>query len=380
MKQVFNNLKSKEILYSRAVAALKEYIELKYPDADASVRAQVFADAVHKILDRHMQEFNPIQQRQIKRDVLLRAAEKDNFEIVAYDIMKTCVALKMDEEDFLEDLTSWLNHQQEVPVYRHQLMEIIEAVKAALAEEQHHKLLEQVDSAIGYNPNQFEPDVFTPELYVQGVVNEAYEEEMRLETTEVEEIDYDDLLPIEEYHRDSGTDIELEANEKVDSDTKFYELIGDDGQTAYLTVEDQDDGSRGEKSVITVETDVAPYIFNTPELWDEKVPAKNILHRIKHIVTDSDMVRIFMAAAGLLMVTMAVLWLIWYVIIQGDDMDGQAVMPEIMTAAMEQSAEELTAYPDVIEEVYVDELTESSMRLSYESVKPVLRILSGPPL
>lgn len=200
MEQVIKNLKAKEIIYKKSIALLKAYIADKYPEASEAYRTQVFADAVHKIIDDHIREFRRKDQRAIKAGLIKNAASKENFEIVAYDIMKICVGLNIDEETFIEDMTSWINHQQEIPVFRHQTKELAKTVRTEVAEEaqrataQANKasaatqeaLLKQLEEAFAYQP-VYDSDEDSPEPITQGQVNMAYEEEMlkdRLEEAE----------------------------------------------------------------------------------------------------------------------------------------------------------------------------------------------------
>ena len=203
MDQVSQNLKDKSIVYKKSIDLLKNYITTKYPEAGEGVRAQIFADAIHKIIDDHIKEFSRSRQRQIKKDLLVKATSRDEFELNCYDVMKTCVALGIDEEAFTEELTSWVNRTQEIPVYRDQVISMTQDIKEEIQREEVERqamaiaataknnqeandeaserinnveLLEQLEEAFQYQPVF---DGVEPELYSQGAVNEAYEQELR---------------------------------------------------------------------------------------------------------------------------------------------------------------------------------------------------------
>lgn len=135
MKEIIDSLKDKEIIYEHSIEVLKNYINKKFPSENESYRARVFADAIHKIIDDHIREFRRDDQKAIKRSLLTNAVDKNSFEINAYDIMKTCVSLDMDEEEFLEDLSSWLNHQQDIPIQREALEELTHIVEEEIRQE-----------------------------------------------------------------------------------------------------------------------------------------------------------------------------------------------------------------------------------------------------
>ncbi|VDN48128.1 conserved protein of unknown function [Petrocella atlantisensis] len=166
MIEVINNLKKKEIIYQKSVDLLKQYIEKKYPDSTSAYRVRVFADAVHKIINDHIREFRRGDQKRIKEALFSEVSEKAVFSICAYDIMKTCVGLDIDEDTFIEHLTSWINHQQPVPVNQDTLLQITQVIKEELlleinteeVDEESHALLEQLEAAFTANATHLDSD------------------------------------------------------------------------------------------------------------------------------------------------------------------------------------------------------------------------------
>lgn len=263
MEKVLDNLKKREIIYTKSIQLLKNYIATKHPEASDQYRAQVFADAIHKIVDDHIKEFSRKNQRAIKHKLFSEAAHKNSFEVNAYDIMRTCVSLDIEEDTFIDDLTSWINRQQDVPVYREELRQITEAVREeiietalilqasqearaleqaqrALAEKEaldkeeaarkvaaanaeamkvldEIALLKKLEEAFEYQPHF---DGIEPELYSQGKINEAYEDELRKDQLEAFRLQSESEP--EEVELQKASDLEAEediaAYEKIEAE------------------------------------------------------------------------------------------------------------------------------------------------------------------
>jgi len=166
MIEIINNLKKKEIIYQKSVELLKQYIEKKYPDSTSAYRVRVFADAVHKIINDHIREFRRDDQKRIKEALFSEVSQKKVFSICAYDIMKTCASLDMDEDAFIEHMTSWINHQQPIPVNQQILLQITQSINEELHLERHpvevdeesHNLLDQLEAAFTSNSTHLDSD------------------------------------------------------------------------------------------------------------------------------------------------------------------------------------------------------------------------------
>ncbi|PKM57936.1 MAG: hypothetical protein CVU98_03555 [Firmicutes bacterium HGW-Firmicutes-3] len=186
MVEIINNLKKKEIIYQKSVDLLKQYIEKKYPDSTSAYRVRVFADAIHKIINDHIREFRRDDQKRIKEALFSEVSLKDVFTICAYDIMKTCVGLDMDEDTFIDHLTDWINHQQSIPVNQQTLLQITQVVKEELhleknidePDEERHALLNQLEEAFIANATHMESDylLLDPRTLDEGFFNTNYED------------------------------------------------------------------------------------------------------------------------------------------------------------------------------------------------------------
>jgi hypothetical protein len=189
MVEIINNLKQKEIIYQKSVDLLKQYIERKYPDSTSAYRVRVFADAIHKIINDHIREFRRDDQKRIKEALFSEVSQKDVFTICAYDIMKTCVGLDMDEDTFMEHLTDWINHQQSIPVNQETLVQITQVVKEEIhieeyteepdePDEDSQALLDQLEAAFIANATYTDSDylLLDPRTLDEDFFNTNYED------------------------------------------------------------------------------------------------------------------------------------------------------------------------------------------------------------
>ncbi len=327
MNQVINNLKNKEIIYKKSVEVLKKYIESKYPEANELFRARVFADAVHKIIDEHVREFNRDHQLKIKKKLIENTAAKASFEIVAYDIMKTCVALEIDEDTFIDNMTSWINRQQSIPVYRDTLIEMTGIVRVEMSQEAfmeemnqsaglqssqvNDDLMAQLEAGLDYEPVvTYGSDAYTPELYTEGVKNEAYEAEMRKDLAEeVERRTEGDL--------ESGFD-DTSLAERTQALVSRENTLGFFYEDYF---EDEDDGAAepmetsaiDHRPIRKITMDPEPYFSETPSIWDETPKKRALVDKLMDYLEGRNLRRLaIMAVAGVLMVVMLV-WILVFI-------------------------------------------------------------------
>jgi hypothetical protein len=112
LEQIIDELKNNHIIHSNDVKVLKEYISQKYPYDSLNRTAVIFADAVHKIIDHNIIHFDEPSRISIKRNLLKEVSQKKVFEINAFEVFEVCTQLYVADEDYIERLTSWINHNQ----------------------------------------------------------------------------------------------------------------------------------------------------------------------------------------------------------------------------------------------------------------------------
>ncbi len=116
MKQIVDNLRGQKYLTAENVDALRKYIRVKNPDISGEELSAVFADALHKIIDSRISQFEESHRKKIKEDVLRRAVGKSEFSINAAEVFTSCLSLKLQERGYIDGLARWINHSQPVQV------------------------------------------------------------------------------------------------------------------------------------------------------------------------------------------------------------------------------------------------------------------------
>jgi len=169
MKKIIENLKNKEIIYKKAIVLLKNYIQDKYRNESETYRIRVLADTIHQIIDEHITEFTPSNQRQIKGALLDKMVTEKEPDINAYDIMTLCIRLEIGGEHFMKRLKNWINREQDILVDAKTLKRITQRVKREieaeeeiefieedlLSKEQNKVLLDQLEEVYNsYNPKE----------------------------------------------------------------------------------------------------------------------------------------------------------------------------------------------------------------------------------
>lgn len=102
-------LRQFEVLRSNQILLLKNYIWKKYPDCSMYQRSIILVDAIHKVIDKNMQEFNKEIRDQVKYKILQRAVKTKNYDIDGSDIFRACLFLKDTRDSFKASLVNWLN-------------------------------------------------------------------------------------------------------------------------------------------------------------------------------------------------------------------------------------------------------------------------------
>lgn len=110
--EIIEALKNNHIIDRQNVKTIKEYIQHKYPDAPADRSASIFADAIHKIIDDNIIHFDETSRSSIKKTLFKEVSQKKELEINAFEVFEVCTQLYDANEDYIEHLTSWINHNQ----------------------------------------------------------------------------------------------------------------------------------------------------------------------------------------------------------------------------------------------------------------------------
>lgn len=134
MKQVVESLKGQEYVSAGNVEALRTYIRAKNPGCSEKELFIIFADALHKIIDTKICQFEAEYREKIKKSVLKRAVKKKEFSINAAEVFSSCLALKLHDKGYMEAFALWVSQNQPAAVSAEELDRLVS--KAAQFDEE----------------------------------------------------------------------------------------------------------------------------------------------------------------------------------------------------------------------------------------------------
>lgn len=129
MKQVVDNLRVQEFVNAGNVETLRKYIRVKNPNSSGEEISAVFADALHKIIDTRIYQFEEKHRKKIKDDVLRKAINKKEFSINAAEVFSSCLSLKLHEDSYIDSFTLWINQNQPIPVSAQKVDKLVSSVE-----------------------------------------------------------------------------------------------------------------------------------------------------------------------------------------------------------------------------------------------------------
>lgn len=121
MQKILEGLQAKQIMKSEDILTLREYIGRKYPDAAPREAAAILANAVHRVIDSHIQEFDEKDRLQIRKSLLKKVVNSNHFSIHAGDVFRTCLEIRNGNEKYETTLARWVSGQQDAPISREAL-------------------------------------------------------------------------------------------------------------------------------------------------------------------------------------------------------------------------------------------------------------------
>jgi len=130
MIEALEDLRNNQILYNQNVIDLKECIRQNYPHYTAKHATDLFASAIHKIIDKNITHFDKDIQKHIKNHLLQQVVQKDIFAINAYDIFEACTALEVSDDHYFENLTDWLNNSQSACFSKDEVFKLVVKLRA----------------------------------------------------------------------------------------------------------------------------------------------------------------------------------------------------------------------------------------------------------
>ncbi|KUO74034.1 MAG: hypothetical protein APF77_02780 [Clostridia bacterium BRH_c25] len=143
MRQVVGNLRRQEYVNASNVEALRKYIRVRNPNISKEEFSAVFADALHKIIDTRISQFEEKHRKKIKDDVLRKAVKKKDFSINAAEVFTSCLSMKLREDSYINNFTQWINQNQPVTVSAGNVDKLVSRVEQ-LEEEYIENNLEEI--------------------------------------------------------------------------------------------------------------------------------------------------------------------------------------------------------------------------------------------
>lgn len=139
MQKILEGLQEKQIIKIEDILILREYIGRKYPDAKPRESAAILANAVHRVIDRHIQEFDEKDRFQIRMSLLKKVVHSNQFSIHAGDVFRTCLEIRNGNEEYDATLARWVSSRQAVPISREALQHFFRGQGRPIRDTLNHK-------------------------------------------------------------------------------------------------------------------------------------------------------------------------------------------------------------------------------------------------
>lgn len=221
MKQIVDKLRDQEYVNKGSVEALRNYIRVKNPNSSGEELSAIFADALHKIIDTRIYQFEEKHRKEIKEEVLRKIIKKKEFSINAAEVFSCCLSVKLHEDSYIESFTQWINQNQPIPVSARKVDKLVSSIELLEEDYIEDKLDDIVDE---FEAGWVEDEVLTvpgPEI-AEASMPPIYEEVLQMASDQYSTIE-DNALETGEAAacRSIG---ELETAET--SELNFLKLLG----------------------------------------------------------------------------------------------------------------------------------------------------------
>lgn len=148
-----DELKDKKILSKNDILVLKKYIDERYADYTAAGRAAILSNTIHRILDDKLGEFDISERNKIKFHALKNTIFNNKDSIFMYDIFNSCISAGNLNQNFIDELTHWLNSNVKHEVQKSSLKQYI---KNRDGNKEHSSVTGSIPK-VDYNMNRIMP-------------------------------------------------------------------------------------------------------------------------------------------------------------------------------------------------------------------------------
>lgn len=108
------------IIDDTVIRKVKHYIAHKHPGFTAEERAAVLDNAIHRIIDIHLPDFEESTKDRLRQKLLARTGMEWSAPLLAKDVLEACLILEL-EEPALEQLAIWMDKHQLAAIPRESL-------------------------------------------------------------------------------------------------------------------------------------------------------------------------------------------------------------------------------------------------------------------
>ncbi|WP_144449105.1 hypothetical protein [Halalkalibacter nanhaiisediminis] len=127
MDSIFEQIKRTEIMNANTILTVQQYIYKKNPDFLSQQKARILADALHKMIDAALPNYDQETKTKIRNRLLQQKLSSTSFSINVQDIVEVSIEL-VDENDIVNHLPLWLTDKlageiEEVETYIKKLIE-----------------------------------------------------------------------------------------------------------------------------------------------------------------------------------------------------------------------------------------------------------------
>jgi 3D (Asp-Asp-Asp) domain-containing protein len=108
MRNLLENLQSTYIVSNSDIDALEQYLKNESAALSAEERRKVAENYFQKLLDGHLSYFKRQYRSAIYRQLFQNVGEKQFYTVTAADILKTCLQMNFDFDDFYRAIVKWI--------------------------------------------------------------------------------------------------------------------------------------------------------------------------------------------------------------------------------------------------------------------------------
>lgn len=124
---ILEELKKKEIINSRHISNLRNYISDKYPNLSSHEASLLLINTIHKIIDNNLLQFDSEYRNRLRQNIISKSVYKSPFTITADEVLYAFADNY--EESYIDNLVDWVNISQNIEATREQILDVINEIR-----------------------------------------------------------------------------------------------------------------------------------------------------------------------------------------------------------------------------------------------------------